>query len=407
MGKNSIVTMLLVGCLGLPLQAVAQKVSVSMSDSTFNAAEVEPKTFKGFDVDTSKVNQINIGMQLSQDIVASHANHSEVTDGLASSSYYRQRVDLVLSAALPEHTNVYTTLSYINPDGGSNVGKIFFTNMEVEHFFMNHTKIRAGRLANRVSESEFFGRIALEESSAHYYGRTVYINDALEFDGSLRHKGGPVFFIGLKPRFKPFGIKGFYAGLHQPFKNGLQGHVILSLNNQLEEDVQKYIPTYNEGKNTYGAYEAEVAYKKPAVTAYLNVGGYIGYQGLLPHVSGNMDFMQQFNPVVTRSGDSFRETFMGSVGLHLHPSKLSRWWKFLPMVGVEAELQGALTDRYTTLIMCGICRFSLTRRLVLTYNCTPQFIWQKFNPDKPSYVGGAVHFVRLSIVVGKVGRLYM
>ena len=386
--------------------AMAQIVLLQKSDSTFNAAEVKPKTFKGFDVDTSRVNVVYVGMQLSQDVVGSTANDPEITSALASSSYYRQRVDMVFSSALPEHTNVYATLSFINPDGGSNVGKIFFTNMEVEHYFMNHTKIRIGRLANQVSESQFFGRIALEESSAHYYGRTVYINDAIEFDGNLRHKGGPVYFIGMKPRFKPFNIKGFYAGFHQPFNNGLQTHAIVSLNRQFEEDMQKYIPTF-EGKDVYGSYEAEVAYKKPTSTIFLNVGGNIGYRGLLPHVSGSMDFMQQFNPVVTRKGDSFKETFMGSVGLHLFPSKMSSGWNFLPMLGVEAELQGALTNRFTTLNVCGICRFSLTRRVVLTYNCTPQFIWQDFNPSKPSYVGGVVNFLRLSVVVGKVGRLYM
>ena len=391
----------------MSLSAAAQEITLSLkSDSTFNAAEVVLKTFKGFDVDTSRVNVVNVGMQLSQDVVGSVANDDDILSSLASSSYYRQRVDMVFSSALPEHTNVYATLSFINPDGGANVGKIFFTNMEVEHYFLNHTKIRIGRLANQVSESQFFGRIALEESSAHYYGRTVYINDALEFDGNLRHKGGPVYFMGVKPRFKPFNIKGFYAGFHQPFNNGLQTHVIVSLNRQFEDDMQKYIPTF-EGKDVYGSYEAEVAYKNPATTVYLNVGGNIGYRGLLPHVSGTMDFMQQLNPVVTRKGDSFRETFMGSVGLHLHPSKMSRGWKFLPLVGVEAELQGALTDRFTSLIVCGICRFSLTRRVVLTYNCTPQFIWQDFNPSKPSYMGGVVNFLRLSVVVGRVGRLYL
>ena len=402
-----IVISILFGWMGLVLPALAQEITLSLKvDSTFNAAEIKEKTFKGFDVDTSQVNVVNIGMQLSLDVVDSKANDPGITSSLTNSSYFRQRLDMVFSSALPEHTNVYATLSFINPEGDANVGKIFFTNMEVEHYFMNHTKIRIGRLVNQVSESQFFGRIALEESSAHYYGRTVYINDAIEFDGNLRHKGGPVFFIGMKPRFKPFNLKGVYAGFHQPFKNGLQTHAIVSLNRQFESDMQKYIPTF-EGKDVYGAYEAEVAYKKPTATVYLNVGGNIGYQGLLPHVSGSMDFMQQLKPVITRKGDSFKETFMGSVGLHLHPSKMSPGWKFLPLVCLEAELQGALTNRFTTLNIFGICRFSLTRRVVLTYNCTPQFIWQKFNPSKPNYMGGVVNFLRLSVVVGKVGRLYM
>ena len=394
----------MIGWISSTWCVMAQKARVEFADSTFNAADVEVKSFKGFDVDTSKVNVINLGMQVSLDGALSHSNPNEVSAALATPSYFRQRLDLVFSAALPEHTNVYATLSFINGEGGSNFGKIFFTNLEVEHFFKNHTKIRAGRLVNQVSESQFFGRIALEETSAHYYGRTVYVNDALEFDGSLRHKGGPVYFIGIKPQFKPFNLKGVYAGLHQPFKNGMQAHVILSFNRQFEQDLQPYIPTFN-GIDMYGAWEAELAYKNPAVTAYINVGSYISYQGILPHVRGSMDFMQQFNPVITDKSKSFNETFMGSVGLHLRPAKMSPVMKFLPLIGVEAELQGALTDRFTAVNVCAMVRFSLTRRILLTYNCTPQFIWQSFNSEKPAYVAGAVHFVRLSVVVGKVGRL--
>ena len=404
--KKILVVLLLAGWMSSALSVAAPKVSVELTpDSTFVAADVEVKSFKDFDVDTSKVNVINLGMQISIDAVMSHSNPGEVSAALANPSYFRQRADMVFSAALPQHTNVYATLSFINGDGGANMGKIFFTNLEIEHFFKNHTKIRAGRLANSVSESQFFGRIALEETSAHYYGRTVYINDAVEFDGSLRHLGGPVYFIGIKPQFKPLNLKAVYAGLHQPFKCGLQTHVIVSLNRQFEQDMQKYIPTFT-GTDMYGSWEAELAYKNPAVTAFINVGSNISYRGLLPHVTGAMDFMQQFMPVVTDKSKSFNETFMGSVGLHLHPSKLSPVMKFLPMIGVEAELQGALTDKFTAVNVCAICKFSLTRRLVLTYNCVPQFIWQSFNPDKPAYVGGAVHFLRLSIVAGKVGRLF-
>lgn len=405
--KGIKIVCVLAGWLGMLTQAMAQDIVLSLkADSSFNMAEVTSKTFKGFDVDTSRVNVVNIGMQLSQDMVNSYANHDEITSALANPSYYRQRVDMIFSSALPEHTNVYATLSFINPDGGSNVGKLFFTNMEVEHFFQNHTKIRVGRLANAVSESQFFGRIALEETSAHYYGRTVYINDAIEFDGSLQHKGGPVYFIGVKPLYKPLNLKGVYAGIHQPFRNGLQTHAIVSMNRQFESEMQKAIPTFT-GKDVYASYEAEIAYKKPTATVFLNVGGNIGFRGLLPHTSGLMDFMQQFAPVVDRKGDSFKETFMGSVGLHLSPSKMSPGWKFLPMLGLEAELQGPLTDKFTVLNVCGICRFSLTRRVMLTYNCTPQFIWQDFNASKPSFVGGVVNFLRLSVVVGKVGRLNM
>lgn len=115
---------------------------------------------------------------------------------------------------------------------------VTITNLEIEHFFRKNFKFRLGRLANSVSESQFFGRMALEESSAHIFGRKLFINDALEFDGSFKKRGGPSFFIGLKPEFKPFNLKSVYAGIHQAFKNGIQLHGIFSLNRQFEADMK-------------------------------------------------------------------------------------------------------------------------------------------------------------------------
>ena len=385
----------------------AQNLTLSVkADSTFDASNDDAQTFKGADVDMSKVNVINIAMQVAQDVAAATTNDEDVTSSLANKTYYRQRADLVFSAALPERTNVYSTVSFLNNTAGvKEEASVVVTNVEVEHFFTNNLKMRVGRLGNTVSESQFFGRLALEEGSAHVYGRKIFINDALEFDGSFQKKGGPVFFVGLKPEFKPLNLKSVYAGIHQPFKNGLQMHGIFSVNRQFEEDLQTYIPEFT-GKDVYFAYEAEVAYKQKASTWFINAGGNLGFVGLIPHAGGSFDLMKQVRPVVTRKGDSFKETFMTSAGFRLFPSRIAPKSLFR-QIGLEAELQGTFADRFTALNVCAYCKIGLTKRMILTYYCTPEFIWQDFNNSKPEYIGGLVNFLRLSVTVGKPGRMFM
>ena len=395
---------LLCGCA---FYANAQKITFDVGrDSTFNAAEDYAQTSEGFDVDITKVNVINLGSQIAQDVAVASANSGEVKSALANSSYYRQRVDLMLSSALPERTNVYATISFLNDNSGSASAMVTVTNLEIEHFFRRNFKFRVGRLANSVSESQFFGRMALEESSAHVFGRKLFVNDALEFDGSFKKRGGPSFFVGLKPQFKPFNLKGVYAGIHQAFKNGMQLHGIVSLNRQFEADMTTYIPDFR-GKDAYFSYEAEMAYKRTGGTVFLNVGGNVGYTGLIPHASGRFDYINQVLPVVMRKGDSFKETFTPAAGFRIYPSRLVPSLKWLPQAGLEAEVQGALTDRFTALNVCAYCKLSITRRMVLTYYCTPQFIWQDFNADKPSYIGGVVNYLRLSVTVGKPARMFL
>ena len=387
--------------------AFAQEFSITAkADSTFNAAEYEAKTFKGFDVDTSKVNVVNIAMQLAQDVVYAFTNDDGVTGALPNQSYYRQRADLVLSSALPERTNAYFTVSFLNNDAGvKNEASVVVTNLEVEHFFSDNYKIRVGRLGNTVSESQFFGRIALEESSAHVYGRKIFINDAIEFDGSFSKKGGPVFFIGVKPQFKPLEFKGAYAGIYQAFSNGMQMHGIVSYNQQFEDEMKTYIPDFT-GTDTYFSYEAEVAYKRPALTVFANAGGNLGFRGLIPHATAPYDIIKQIPPVVTDKSDSFKETFMASTGFRLYPGKINPANPF-KQIGLEAEVQGALSDRFTATTVCAYFKLGLTRSLVLTYYCTPEFIWQTINSGKPEFIAGVVNFVRLSLTVGKPARMFM
>ncbi|MCD7815632.1 MAG: hypothetical protein LUH12_02715 [Bacteroides sp.] len=133
----------------------------------------------------------------------------------------------------------------------------------------------------------------------------------------------------------------------------------------------------------------------------------MGFVGLIPHASGKFDYISQLSPVVTTKDDSFKETFTPSGGFRLSPSKIFPSLKFLAQAGLEAEVQGALTDRFTALNVCAYFKVNLTNRMVLTYYCTPQFIWQNFNTDYPSYIGGVVNYLRLSVTVGKPTRMFL
>lgn len=404
MNKKWLIVLLLLGCV---IRIGAQNLKLSVGrDSTFNAAEDYAKTNAGFDVDITKVNVLNLGVQVAQDVAIANANYDKVLSAFPNKSYYQQRVDLTVWAALPERTNIYSTISFLNSNSGATSTMATLVNMEVEHFFNTHFKFRVGRLSGSVSESQFFGRMALEESSAHIFGRKLFINDALEFDGNFLKEGGPVFFIGLKPQFKSFNLKGGYAGIHQPFKNGMQVHGIFSVNRQFEEELQKYIPDF-KGKQTYFAYEGELAYKQTTGSVYLNVGGFLGYRGLLPHTGGKFDFLKTLMPVVVDKSDSFKETFTSSCGFRIYPARISPSFKFLPQAGLEAEVQGALTNRFTALNVCGYLKLNITRRMVLTYYCTPQFIWQDFNKTSPSYISGVANFLRLSVTVGNPTRMFL
>ncbi|MBU3837091.1 MAG: hypothetical protein H9777_01930 [Candidatus Phocaeicola faecigallinarum] len=398
---------LMLCCFAVINHIDAQKIKFEIAkDSTFNAADDYAQTSEGFDVDISQKNVVNLGIQLAQDVAYANSNPSKITDALANKSYYRQRVDLTLTSALPERTNVYSIITFLNDNSGTSSAMVTISNLEVEHFFNNNFKIRLGRLANTVSESQFFGRVALEETSAHVFGRRLFINDALEFDGSFKKKGGPSFFIGLKPQFKPLNLKAVYAGIHQTFKNGLQLHGIFSVNRQFEIDMQKYFPGFT-GTDEYFSYEFEIAYKRPNITTFLNVGGNLAFKGLIPHASGKFDFINQLSPVVANKGDSFKETFTPAGGFRIFPAKMTPSLKFIAQAGLEAEFQGALTDRFSALNLCAYCKVNLTRRMVLTYYCTPQFIWQDFNLGTTSYIGGMVNYLRLSVTVGRPARMFL
>lgn len=385
--------------------ALAQGIKLKVeNDSTFNAAEDYANLSEGFDVDITKLNEINIGAQLAQDAAWVTANETEAISALANKSYYQQRADLNISSALPERTNIYTILSFIGSD--FNTTSLVISSLEIEHFFNTNFKFRVGRLNNKVSESQFFGRIALEESSAHVFGRNIFINDAIEFDGSFKKRGGPSFFIGIKPYFNDLNLKAIYAGIHQSLKSGIQLSSILSMNRQLEADLKKYLPDH-QGVQTYFSYEAEIAYKQPAGSVFLNVGGNLGFKGIVPHAGGRMNLLKGLAPVVGREGDSFKETFTMAGGARLRPSKLSSSLEFLPSAGLEMEVQGGLTSRYTALNVCAYCKINITKRMVLTYYCTPQFIWQDYNDERTSYIGGLSQFLRLSVTVGKPTRMFL
>lgn len=170
--------------------------------------------------------------------------------------------------------------------------------------------------------------------------------------------------------------------------------------------MQKYFPGFT-GTDEYFSYEFEIAYKRPNITTFLNVGGNLAFKGLIPHASGKFDFINQLSPVVANKGDSFKETFTPAGGFRIFPAKMTPSLKFIAQAGLEAEFQGALTDRFSALNLCAYCKVNLTRRMVLTYYCTPQFIWQDFNLGTTSYIGGMVNYLRLSVTVGRPARMFL
>ena len=402
------IIIIILSLITLSVQAQEMKVSIK-GDSTFNAADVEAKTIKGFDVDTSKINVINMAMQIACDVSVFNANDKAIEDAFPINGYHRQRADWILSSALPEHTNMYSAVTFLNVDGPSAAAAmVVVSNFEIEHFFTKRRmKLRIGRLSNTVSESQYFGRVALGESSAHLQGNFIYVNDAIEWDGRFKNGTG-VYFVGMQPYFKPLKFKGFYAGMHQPFKNGMQMHTILSVNNTLEKDLQSTFPYYSKGNNVYYAYEAEIAHKTRATSVFLNAGGYVNYVGLVPHSSGMFDIMKQSRAFVyyNNKEDALKETFLVSTGVRVFPFRINPRC-FVRRVGLEVEGQGLLSDRFTTVNVCAYCVISLTKRIIFSYYCTPTFLWQDINPTRKHYMSGVVNFFRVNCTVGKPGRTFM
>ena len=103
---------------GWAILSGAQSIKFELGkDSTFNAADDYAQTSEGFDVDISQVNVINLGIQVAQDVGVANANRDEVVDALNTRSYYRQRVDLTVTSALPEFGQLCVRISVLWPHG--------------------------------------------------------------------------------------------------------------------------------------------------------------------------------------------------------------------------------------------------------------------------------------------------
>ena len=379
--------------------------SLKEKDKSFNAAEDYAQTFEGYDVDTKNPGHVNLGVQVAQDFMAMSSNHSSVIETLNYDSYYRQRIDFMLSSALPERTNLYAILSCSVT--GMSETSFSILNLEVEHYLKgDHVKFRLGRLISKLSESQFYGRIALGDNAAHTFGRTPFVNDAFEMDINLKDMGLPVFIVGLKNSYKPVNISGVYVGAHHRFKESFQTYLLLSATRQFARTLAR-VPGYEGGNRWYYSYEAEVAWKRPEYCLFANIGGYIDYIGALPHSSGKYDMVKHYMPIVKDTRHSMRETFIPAIGVRLRPAKLWDALKFVPMAGFEAEAVGLGHKEQTTLNMYGYVKFNLTNRLILSYACNPQFVWDKRTSPEYDMLSGTTHYVRLSLTVGKPARMMM
>lgn len=383
------------------LETLAQNITVKIdNDSTFDAANFEVVASEEFD-NIAPVHTVNIAFQTLCDIVFTSTSLDDDRFS-APDNYLRERADLLFSSKLEDNTNIYALMAFLNTqDGVNSDSKLVVPNVEIEHYFKKgNCKVRVGRLLNSLTKSQYFGRIAVEQSSAHVYGRKVYINDALEFDGRIGNGSVAAYYcLGIKPRFKKLDLRGVYGGASKNFASGLRMHCLLSFNRQFEDELKNEITGY-EGSNTYFAGEIEFSIKKAMFEAYANCGGYTHYVGRVPHSSNAYDYLKFLSPVVSDTHNSLKETFIHAYGMRFFPKS-----NFFSQVGLESEFLGSFSNNFSAYNFCAYMKLSLTRRLLLTYYCTPQVIKQQTVDKTTGDYSACGNFLRLSVLVGKPVRM--
>lgn len=359
----------------------------------------------GFNNKSGSPDVINFGCQLSQDFTTTTCNHDWVKEQLGYNSTYTQRIDFILSSQLAEKTKANVIVSYNILDSKSYT--LLPLNLEISHYFTDHLNVRFGRLISKLSESQFYGRLALGEDASHTFGRTPFVNDAFE----ILYKVGinkPVFFIGAKTCYDNPSFEGIYCGIHNITAKGLQSYLLLSTIKEHVSTIVKSIKNYAGSNRWYFSYEGEIAYKKPEQCYFLGIGGYVDYIGAIPHAQRKRDLMASSLPTITESNKALKETFIPMCGFRLRPDKINPKFNFLAMAGFEAEMQGMLTNKYTSLNMFGYLKFKITNRLILTYACNPQFTWfSKGESSSFKFLGGTAHYLRISLTIGRPNRMMM
>ena len=403
---------------------------------------IENQTFKGIDADTTKINKPTLGIQIANDVsFVSYPKGEEFTIGdynedmysdqvddikdISATEYfakqlgwtpmYWQRADLFTSIALQNQTNFYSLISFrvLKMDsGGSADFSYTILNLEVEHYFNKHYKIRFGRLINKLSASQFYGRIALGASDSHVYGRTPFVCDALEFDINYKDKGLPVFMIGVKPQFNSFDFNSFYIGAHSSISKNIQTFLLFSYNKQQYEELSVYVPSVKKDRY-YSAFEAEVSYNGKIFTSFINIGTLSNYLGIAPHFSGPRDILKQNEPIITSGNLSLKQTFIPSIGLSVNPCKMTSKLSFFKKIGIEAEINGLFNTELTSLNAFANAKFTILKNFNIEYGLNLNKI--KYAENKDFYLSTTpiinndkfnygVHYLRLSLIFGQPTR---
>ncbi|OFZ01247.1 MAG: hypothetical protein A2491_14045 [Bacteroidetes bacterium RIFOXYC12_FULL_35_7] len=399
-------------------------------------------TFQGFDVDTSKVNAPSFGIQVSNDAnILNFPKGETFNPGLYNNSLYNSqidklknissseylannlgwkssfwiRTDLWVNVALPHKTNIYTLIALraMNMDSGSPDDFSYtLLNMEVEHYFDKHFKVRFGRLINKLSASQFYGRIALGASDAHVFGRTPFVCDALEFDMNFKDKGLPVFMVGVKPQFNEFDFNTFYLGAHTNLSPLFRTYLLYSLNKQQVADLTPYFP-YLKNERYYVAIEAEFAFDNKTVVSFINIGTNMNYIGPALHYSGARDILKRNEPLIIAPNSSIKETLLPSAGVAVRPCLLTPKLSFFKRAGLECEINGLLDSRIKSYNAYLNLKFEFFKNLNFEYGYNLNIT--NYNQNNTFYVSGkpvlytdklsyGVNYLRLCVIFGKPSR---
>lgn len=261
------------------------------------------------------------------------------------------RIDFFANAELTDKTklNYLMALRVLGDDSGMQEDfNYVILNAEIEHLYRELFRIRIGRLNEKYSESRFFGRTALGHKDAHIFGRTPFVNDALEINLDSAKSGFPLdLATGVKVYKAPLDFS--TAFLISQYKKPIGNHTfktffIYSYNKQLEEDLSSIFP-YMEHDRYYHGYEGEISFSfANAVTPYVNVGWLSNYMGYMQHTSGMRDILKKNEPLITDPDESVTQTTTTCVGLNVKPSNLSDNLKFFRELVAEFEYMGNAGD---------------------------------------------------------------
>jgi hypothetical protein len=292
-------------------------------------------------------------LQISNDLTlfSSSAPTKVLVDSLGYKNTYWIRMDLGCQLALAPTTRINSLLALriLNMDSGAQTDFSYtLLQCEIEQLIGSLYKIRLGRLAEKFSESRFFGRIDLGLGDVHVFGRTPFVNDALELAVNSDRSAFPLALsVGVKPRYAPADFAALYVvpNISLPLGgSAFKGYLTYTLHKQYPEDLNKLFSPSPGIKDSrfYHACEAEVSCAiLHKVTAYVNAGGLADYIGRAPHYAGPRDILSRGNePLITNANRSMAQTLTLAGGLKTRPGDFIHRLKSFSELMVEAEYVG-------------------------------------------------------------------